>query len=201
MFDELLATEGVTEVLELRSQFGFMAFHGGNLEAMTDVIASAAARAAGASYYGVLQPPGLRWHVPSIEVRPEHSERLAAFFEHVHTVVTVHGYGRDGFWATLLLGGTNRRLAEHLGAHLSSRLPAYRIVTDLDAIPTALRGMHPRNPVNVPPGAGVQLELPPRVRGVSPLWADHEGPGLNPHTQAVVDALAAAARDWPAPER
>ena len=44
----------------------------------------------------------------------------------------------------------------------------------------------------------MQLELPPRVRGTSPLLWDWEGPGLNPHTQAVVDALVATAATWPA---
>ena len=43
MFDELLAQDGVEEVLTLRSTFGFMAYHGGGLEEMTEVIAQAAA--------------------------------------------------------------------------------------------------------------------------------------------------------------
>ena len=43
LFADLLATPGVEEVCELRSRFGFMAYHGGALEEMTDVIASAAA--------------------------------------------------------------------------------------------------------------------------------------------------------------
>ena len=38
-FAELLAMPGVEEQLELRSRFGFMAYHGGALEEMTDVIA------------------------------------------------------------------------------------------------------------------------------------------------------------------
>ena len=46
MFDQLLAHEGVEEVLELRGRFGFMAYHGGGLEEMTDVIARAAAEQA-----------------------------------------------------------------------------------------------------------------------------------------------------------
>ena len=45
MFDELLAHPGVEESVELRSRFGFMAFHGGSLELGTDQIARAAARA------------------------------------------------------------------------------------------------------------------------------------------------------------
>ena len=43
MLDRLLAHPDVEEVSELRSTFGFMAFHGGGLEEQTDVIARAAA--------------------------------------------------------------------------------------------------------------------------------------------------------------
>ena len=75
-FAELLAHDGVEEDLELRSRFGFLAFHGGNLEVGTDVVAARAAEAAGASLYAVRQPDGLRWHVPSIEVTPDESTPL-----------------------------------------------------------------------------------------------------------------------------
>jgi phage replication-related protein YjqB (UPF0714/DUF867 family) len=195
-FDQLLAHPGVEEVCELRGPFGFMAFHGGALEVMTDVIARAAAERAGASYYGVHQPADLLWHLPSIAFDPAYSRALAAFLDHVEVVVTVHGYGRDGFWTTLLLGGANRPLAATLAGHLARRLPAYDITTDLDAIPLPLRGLHRDNPVNRPRSAGVQLELPARVRGTSALWWDWEGPGPVPHTAAVIDALVATARDW-----
>jgi phage replication-related protein YjqB (UPF0714/DUF867 family) len=196
VFDELLAHPGVEEVVELRSKFGFMAYHGGSLEEVTDVVATAAAEQAGASLYAVLQPQGFRWHIPSTEVRPEHSEALAEFLDHVDVVVTVHGYGREGMWTTLLVGGQNRTLADHLASHLRPALPDYTIATDLDEIPLALRGLHPENPANRPRGGGVQLELPPRVRGRSPVWKDWQGPGLVPHTEALVDGLAAAARTW-----
>ena len=85
-----------------------MAYHGGSLEEVTDVVATAAAEKAGASLYAVVQPPDFRWHIPSTEVRPEHSAALREFLDHVEVVVTVHGYGREGFWTTLLLGGQNR---------------------------------------------------------------------------------------------
>ncbi len=195
MFDQLLAHPGVREECELRSRFGFMAFHGGALEEVTDVIASEAARLSGASYYGVLQPDDLLWHIPSTKVDPAHSPVLAGFLAHVEVVVTVHGYGRDGHWATLLLGGQNRELAHHVAGHLRSGLPAYDLVTDLDRIPKELRGLHPANPVNLPPARGVQIELPPRVRGSSPLWADWEH-GLVPHTVALIEGLAQAARTF-----
>ena len=195
-FAELLATPGVVEECELRSRFGFMAFHGGSLEEMTDVIASAAARRSGASYYAVRQPPDLNWHIPSHQVSPAQSPMLAEYLDHVDVVVTIHGFGRRGLFTSLLLGGRNRELAEHVGGHLRTRLPAYGILTDLDAIPRELRGLHESNPVNLPRRAGVQIELPPRVRGSSMLWADWEGPGLTPHTEALVDGLATAAMAW-----
>ena len=195
-FSELLASPGVEEVCELRSRFGFMAYHGGHLEEMTDVIARAAAEQSGASYYGVHQPKGLDWHIPSIKVTPRHSESLAAFVEHVDVVVTIHGFGRRGYFTTLLLGGQNRELAEHVGAALRTRLPAYEVATDLERIPNELRGLHRDNPVNLPRRQGVQIELPPRVRGTTPLFWDWEGPGPAPHTQSLIAGLADAAVTW-----
>lgn len=203
MFRELLDHPDVEEVVVLRGhdlerphRLGFMAYHGGGLEEMTEVIAQRAAESSGASYYGVHQPHGMERHIPSIEVSPDASDNLRSFIDHVHTVITVHGYGRPGMYTSLLLGGTHRPLAEHLGRHLQEHLPAYRIVTELEHIPKELRGLHPRNPVNIPPGAGVQIELPPRVRGTTPLFWDWEGPALPPHTEALITGLVAAVQSW-----
>ncbi len=192
---ELLALDGVVEECTLRSRFGFMAFHGGALEHMTDVIAQAAAARAGASYYGIHQPDGMRTHIASTRVQPAESPALAAYLDHVEVTVTVHGFGRQGYFTALLLGGANRELAEHVGGRLSAALPAYDVITDLERIPAGLRGLDRRNPVNLPRGGGVQLELPPRVRGASPMWWDWEH-GLTPHTEALVSALADAAQNW-----
>ncbi|MEY4220801.1 MAG: hypothetical protein RL280_1085 [Actinomycetota bacterium] len=193
---DLLAYENVSEECELRSSFGFMAFHGGELEEMTDIIASRAAERAGASYYGIQLPDNLEWHIPSHKVTADQSPQLASFLSHVNIVVTVHGFGRVGFFTSLLLGGRNRRLASHLGSSLREHLPAYTIIDDIDGIPNNLRGLHQDNPVNVVEHAGVQLELPPRVRGSSPLWWDWEGPGLTPHTERLIDALVHCATTW-----
>ncbi len=198
-FAELLAHDGVQEDLELRSSFGFMAFHGGNLEEGTDVMAAAAAEAAGASLYAVRQPAGLRWHIPSVEVIPDESPALAAFLEHVDVAVALHGFGREGLWTTLLLGGQNRVLAHHMAGHLRATLPgSYVVVDELDEIPRDLRGVHPRNPVNRPRSGGVQIELPPRTRSRSvPMWANLPDTEPVPHGLDVVAALIAAARTWP----
>ena len=77
MFADLLAQPGVVETLELRSRFGFLAFHGGSLEQVTDTIATEAAERSGASLYVVAQPPELRWHIPSRLVTADASPKLA----------------------------------------------------------------------------------------------------------------------------
>lgn len=194
-FAELLALDGVVEESVLRGTFGFMAYHGGGLESMTDVIARTAAERSGSSYYGVLHPPDWQLHLPSIRVTPDGSMALAAFLEHVDVVVTVHGFGRRALMTSLLLGGRNRKLAAHVARHLRPALPAYDILDELDAIPKELRGIHERNPVNLPRQHGVQIELPPRVRGSSPLWWDWDD-GLTPHTDALITGLAAAAQTY-----
>ena len=159
---ELLAAPGVREQVRLRSTFGFMAIHGGELEQRTDLIARSAADLAAASYYVVSHPDGHDAHLASIRYRTEESAALAEFVDHVDVVVSVHGYGRRDRWTTLLLGGSNRRLARVLGAELARRLDGYEVVTDLEDIPRELRGMHPVNPVNRPSAGGVPSAIPVR---------------------------------------
>lgn len=195
---QLLALPDIDEVVELSSTFGFMAIHGGGLESTTDVIAARAAASAGASYYGVLHPADVDHHLPSTAYQAHDSRGLARFLDHVDTVVSIHGYGRRNRWTQVLVGGSNRRLAEHVAAHLGPRLDGYEIVTDIDEIPPGLRGQHPDNPVNQTSGGGVQLELPPRIRGLSPLSPPPDEDGLSPPTRSLIDGLASAARTWDA---
>jgi phage replication-related protein YjqB (UPF0714/DUF867 family) len=183
MFAELLAHPGVVEEMELGSAFGFMALHGGSVERETAEIAREAAARSGASIYSVMQPEDLWWHIPSVLADPAASPALEAFLEHVDVVVSIHGYGRPDGHRSLLLGGANRTLAAAAADTLRPALPGYVIVDDLDAIPPALRGLHPANPVNRPRGGGVQLELPGRVRS-----------RRLPDRAALVDALATLAR-------
>jgi len=197
-YAELLAMPGVIEQCDLRGTFGFMAYHGGALEETTDVIARQAARRCGASYYGVLQPESLQLHFPSITVTPDGSESLRTFLDHVDTVVTVHGFHRITMRTSILLGGRNRELAAHIARHLRTAMPHYEAVDNLKKIPVELQGLHERNPVNVPPNAGVQIELPPRARGVGTFWADHKGDALVPHTRSLIDGLVAAVGEWTA---
>ncbi|MGZ8752686.1 MAG: poly-gamma-glutamate hydrolase family protein [Acidimicrobiia bacterium] len=182
-FAELLDRAGVREATVLRSTVGFMAIHGGSLERGTAEIATAAAEAGGASLYTVEQPPDLRWHLPSHLIGGESSPVLAAFLEHVDVVVSIHGYGREGSWTRILAGGADRGFATRVAVHLRASVPGFEVVDDIECIPRELRGLHPANPVNLARGGGVQLELPPRIRGIGPnARADL--------TTALVDGLA-----------
>jgi phage replication-related protein YjqB (UPF0714/DUF867 family) len=182
-FAELLDCAGVREATSLRSEVGFMAIHGGSLERGTAEIAAAAADAGGASLYTVEQPPDLRWHLPSHLIGPESSSALAAFLDHVEIVVSIHGYGREGWWTRILAGGADRAFAASVASHLRRSLPDFDVIDDLERIPRELRGLHPMNPVNLARGGGVQLELPPRIRGI--------GPNARAEATAdLVDALA-----------
>jgi phage replication-related protein YjqB (UPF0714/DUF867 family) len=191
---ELLTQSGVSEDSRLRSRFGFLAIHGGGLEQMTDVIAERAAAAAGASVYVVRHPDRHPHHLASARFRAEESTRLAEFLDHVDVAVSLHGYGRIGRSTQLLAGGGNRKLAAHVARHVV--LPGYHVVTNLDAIPRELRGLHPNNPVNRVRGGGTQLELSARVRGISPRSRGPGPDGLSPVTSALVRGLAAAAQAW-----
>jgi phage replication-related protein YjqB (UPF0714/DUF867 family)/gamma-glutamylcyclotransferase (GGCT)/AIG2-like uncharacterized protein YtfP len=189
---QLLAANGVIEEMTLRSRFGFLAIHGGGLEQMTDVIAERAADAADASLYVVRHPDHYPHHLPSALYRADESEQLAEFLDHVDSAVSLHGYGRMGRSTQLLAGGRNRELAEHLARNVT--VPGYQIITDLDAMPRELRGLHPDNPVNR--ARGVQLELSPRVRGISPRSQLPGDDGLTPATSALVQGLVKTAHSW-----
>ena len=174
-----------------------MAFHGGSLEEVTDEIATRAAEKSGASVYAVIHPEDIEQekHVPSHLVTADQSPILAEFLAHVDVVIALHGYGRPTLYRSILVGGQNRKLAEHVAIHLIPRLLHYEVIADIEKIPRELRGLHPANPVNAARGGGVQIELPPRVRGRSPIWTGFKG-DRTPHTEALIDGLAAAATTW-----
>jgi len=195
---ELLTDPDVVESSTLRSRFGFLAIHGGGLERMTDVIAERAAVAADASVYVVRHPENYPHHLSSSAYREGESALLDAFLAHVDVVVSLHGYGRIGRTMDLLAGGGNRTLAAHLAACVL--VPGFEVVTDLAAIPRELRGLNPANPVNRPRGGGAQLELTPRVRGLSPRSGPAGEDGLCAPTAALVTGLTSAATAWPLAE-
>jgi phage replication-related protein YjqB (UPF0714/DUF867 family) len=204
----LLAEPGVDEVLSLAGPVGFLALHGGAQDRVTDEIASAAASRSGASLYAVVQPPTLRWHIPSYRYSPDESEALRMFVDHVRVVISVHGYGVDNWrmdWRppdfestrlgqfhareAFLVGGRNRSKAADLATRLREALPDYEVWDDLDRIPPKASGQDARNPVNLPCDGGVQLECPARVRGLGPRAAPSD-------TAVLIDVLAETAVAW-----
>ncbi len=197
-FAEMLAQPGVVEEVSIRGTFGFLAYHGGPVERVTSLIAREAARRSDSSFYSIDQPAERPLHIPSTRVDPAESPQLAAVLEHVDVVCTLHGYGRD--MNKVLLGGQNRELAQVVHDELTKRLEApFEVVVDLDEIPVELRGVHPKNPVNLPRNQGVQIELPPALRWNADAhkWGDAPGLEMTAGISAVVNALVAAVKRWP----
>jgi phage replication-related protein YjqB (UPF0714/DUF867 family) len=204
---ELLTLPGVKEECILRSTVGFMALHGGSQDRGTDQIASRAAEWAGASYYAIVQPSGLRVHLTSRLHDPDHSPRLRSFLQHVDVAISVHGFGRDGFalWLDpdrgliiepygpavrgrqtgplrgIILGGMNTQLLDAARELFNRHFPGYHVADERVRL-----GFHSDNPVNLPSAHGVQVELPPALRGIGDF-----GETLVPRQDGVVNDMVA----------
>lgn len=211
---ELLALPGVREECVLRSRVGFLALHGGSQDRGTDQIAQRAAEQAGASFYGIHQPPELRVHLTSRLHDPAHSMLLRAFLEHVEVAISVHGFGRDGFalWVDperglvidpygpalrgsqtaplrgIIVGGLNTELVHAARRLLHDRFAGYHVADERVRL-----GFHPENPVNLPSAHGVQVELPPGLRGIGG-FGEHFAPYENGVVTDVVAALTELAK-------
>jgi phage replication-related protein YjqB (UPF0714/DUF867 family) len=184
---ELLSLPGVEEVCVLRSSVGFMALHGGSQDRGTHEIACRAAERAGASYYAIVQPNELRVHLTSRRHNPDHSERFRSFLRHIQVAISVHGFGRDGFrWSAdsaqglvvepygpavlgrqsgplrgIIVGGRNADLLDASRRLFHDRFAGYHVADQRIRL-----GFDVNNPVNLPAAHGVQVELPPGLRGI-----------------------------------
>jgi phage replication-related protein YjqB (UPF0714/DUF867 family) len=208
-----LSLPGVNEESVLRSRVGFMALHGGSQDRGTDHIARQASEISGSSFYAIVQPPGLRVHLTSRLHDPDHSAQLGNFLRHVQIAISVHGFGRDGFslWVDpgrgpmidpygpalrgaqtgplrgVIVGGRNAELLEEARRLLRNRIAGHHVADGRVRL-----GFHPLNPVNLPSAHGVQIELPPGLRGIGDL-GEHLVPRPDDRVVAVVAALAALA--------
>jgi phage replication-related protein YjqB (UPF0714/DUF867 family) len=189
-FADLLAEPGVEVRCRLGGPVGLLAVHGG-IEGGTAEVAEAVADATGASLYAVVQPDHLRWHLPSTLVDPAGCSRLRSFLAHVRVAVSIHGYGRRERPHDVLLGGAARDVAAELADALRPHVPGYVVVNDLDRLPPTMRGLHPANPVNLPVDGGVQVELPPDIRGTTWRWTDTGPASPDP---SLIEGLSAAVR-------
>ncbi|MGW1288733.1 poly-gamma-glutamate hydrolase family protein [Streptomyces sp. NPDC001118] len=165
---------------------GLLALHG-SIEGGTAELAGLVARRCGATSL-VFTQPGARQpvHIPSPRMAVDHCALLREFLQRVSLTVSLHGHRRAETPRTIFLGGANRTAAHVLAGTFATRAPQFPTVVDLAAIPSALRGVHPRNPVNLTRLAGVQVELP--------LLARTSGGADIPPGQ-VTDALTAAVEE------
>jgi phage replication-related protein YjqB (UPF0714/DUF867 family) len=161
---------------------GLLALHGSN-EGGTAELADLVARRCRATSLVFTQPGARRpVHIPSPLMAVDHCALLREFLDGVSLAVSLHGHMRPHAPRSLFLGGRNREAAQVLAGELLALAPRFRAVTDLEEVPAALRGLHPRNPVNLTRLGGVQVELP--------LLARTTGPADTP-PEPVVEALAA----------
>ncbi len=216
---ELLAVPGVTEECILRpdSKVGIMALHGGSQDRGTHHIARLTAEQSGSSIYAIIQPADIRIHLTSRLHEPVHSPALQGFLDHVEIAVSVHGFGRDGFafWLDpalgparviqpygppvrgtqtgpltgIIVGGGNAELTARARAIFHDRIDGYHVADERLRL-----GFHPQNPVNLPRQHGVQVELPPGLRGIGP-YGDRLVPDHDDIPDELIDALVELAHD------
>ncbi|MER6472486.1 poly-gamma-glutamate hydrolase family protein [Streptomyces collinus] len=179
------------------SGVGLLALHAGT-EGGTAELAEEVAARTGATALVFTQPAGDPVHLPSHRMAVDHCAALREFLASVTVVVSLHGHLRRETPRAVFLGGANREAARVLGQELTLYAPDFEAVTDLDAIPAGLRGLHPRNPVNLAAEAGVQVELPLAARTLRPGEVrgvpDLPPPSVAAALTAGVERLAARPR-------
>ena len=168
------------------------------------------------SYYAILQPPDLRVHLTSRLHNPDHSATLQAFLNHVDIAISVHGFGREGFalWFDdehglviepygpalqgkqtgplrgIIVGGLNAELLDSARQLFQGRFAGYHVADERIRL-----GFHPDNPVNLPSAHGVQVELPPGLRGIGDfgeIWVPRQDRVVLEMVAALVDLAARA---------
>ncbi|MFF7970369.1 poly-gamma-glutamate hydrolase family protein [Streptomyces sp. NPDC007905] len=162
---ERVVIEGVEFAVSLTtgSDVGLLALHGGT-EGGTAELAGEVAAGTGATALVFTQPAGDPVHIPSHRMSVPHCAALREFLASVTVVVSLHGHLRPETPRAIFLGGTNREAARTLRHSLTLLAPDFEAVTEWESIPAGLRGLHPRNPVNLAPAGGVQVELPLTAR-------------------------------------
>ena len=80
------------------------------------------------------------------------------------------------------MGGQNADLLQAARLLLAERFEGYRVADERVRL-----GFHPDNPVNLPSGRGIQIELPPGLRGIGEF-----GDQLEPRQDGVVTEVVTA---------
>ncbi|WP_330458685.1 poly-gamma-glutamate hydrolase family protein [Streptomyces sp. NBC_00820] len=196
---ERVVIEGVEflATLTVRSDVGLLALHGSR-EGGTAELAHEVAARTGATCLVFTQPAGDPVHIPSHRMSVPHCESLREFLAHVSLTISLHGHLRRETPRSIFLGGTNREAAHTMAEALAPLAPSFEAVTDMPAIPSGLRGLNPRNPVNLTRSGGVQIELPLTARTARPGRV--QGAPDTPPSR-VTTALTAGARRVRLPRR
>ncbi|POX50157.1 hypothetical protein C3489_23215 [Streptomyces sp. Ru71] len=185
---ERVTIEGVefTVTLTPGDGIGLLALHA-SVEGGTGELADELAQRCGATRLVFRQSDGEPVHIPSARMGAVPCRLLRDFLARVDVVVSLHGHLRPAAPRSIFLGGADRTAPRLMAGGLASLRPRFEPVTDLALIPAALRGVNPRNPVNMAGGSGVQVELPLLARTTFPGGAD-----VPPRD--VADALADGVR-------
>ena len=94
------------------------------------------------------------------------------------------------------MGGLNGDMVDAARRLLHDRFAGYHVADERVRL-----GFHPDNPANLPPAHGIQIELPPGLRGIGQL-GDQLVPsadGLVTEVEAVLVELAELAHDLVGP--
>jgi phage replication-related protein YjqB (UPF0714/DUF867 family) len=139
---------------------------------------------------------------------------MRSFLDHVEIVISVHGFGRDSFvlWVDperglviepygpmfqgkqtgplrgIIVGGQNVELLAAARQLLQVRFAGYHVADERVRL-----GFHPDNPVNLPSARGVQIELPPGLRGIGDV-GERLVPSEDGVVVDVIDALVELAQ-------
>lgn len=173
----------VQEYLRLQGSLGLLAIHGGGIEPGTEEIARFVAHHSGASLYvyaGRRSRGNLSLHRPSHDMKIEERALVVKFLNHVKTAISIHGHGRRQNRA--YVGGLHESMVQRFVEIARPALSQYEWISDPKIIPSGLSGQSLSNVVNLPPGRGMQLELPPQLRETK---GTPDGRGLEPAGDAL----------------
>ena len=97
---------------------------------------------------------------------------LGAFLEHVEVVISVHGYGREGWWTRLLVGGANRELAARAGYNPQAAVSLWQKMEKVAG------GNEPPKFLSThPPSADRIADLQNQIQKVMPLYQQAKAGG------------------------
>jgi phage replication-related protein YjqB (UPF0714/DUF867 family) len=174
----------VHEYLQLAGPLGVIAIHGGGIEPGTEEIARYVAKCSGASLYvyaGRRAAGNILLHQTSHTVNIEKRPLAVQFLNHVYTAISIHGHGRE--INRVYAGGLHENMVQRFVELARPVLSAYEWISDPEITPPELRGRNPFNIVNLPPGRGMQLELPRKLREIKPV---NDQKGSEPAGDALV---------------